>query len=323
MTACAGSDNGLTPIRISLSSESFAQGLSMIAVDGGFFEANGLDVQLIPTAGATDSVTALVSGSVQAYTSAPQGAISLADETPTLMPLRSYAGVAFSLILSKNVVDESGLTEQSPIEDRLQVLNGLTIATISAGSSTTQFVREATDTAGVEVNETFLEQTTMVAALERGNIDGFVSSSPYGQIAVDDGLGVNWIDGPSGQWPGYNADYVGVVVGFTESYARANSEQAARILRSYLDASDFIEDRPNEAQDLLYERFNRVEEPIWEAMWSREGLTAFTNPIMDEAAVRVVYEDYVEALPPGTESVDIDIPRMLGADLVAQAQALP
>ena len=324
-TACGGGSNAAEEgdsIRLMSASFSVGHGLTLLAVDGGFFDRNGLEVELINGGGAANALAAVVSGSVDVYTGEPSAVYAASNQKEMLMPIRSYSGSAISLTLAKSVADKAGLTVDSPIEDRLRILDGLTIATVAAGGSTITLNRAA-ESVGATVENTYLEQASYVAALQSGKIDGFVGSPPFGQIAEAEGIGIDWIRGPLGEWPGNPDDYMQVGVGFTAELGRDKPDLAVKIIRGYLDAAEFIRTKPKEAKEILAPRFSELDPEIWDRVWTAAtNAEVFSDPIPTLDALQFTYDAYVGSLDAATSPPKVDLQRMMATDLVERAQSL-
>lgn len=328
--AACGSDSGepaavdtqepVEKLRIATASFSIGHALTLLAADGGFFEDFGLDVEVVNGQGAQNAVAAAVSGSVQAYAAPPVSVLAANIQTKLLMPVTVYAGLSNSLALSEEAIANSGVAADAPVAERIRALDGLTIASVAAGSSVTQSLNNIISTVeGVEVEYTYMQQNTYVAAMASGAIDGFAGSSPFPQVAEAQGIGQVWLSGPAGEFPGYDESSIGIVMGFTEEFVRENPETAEKVVAAYLATATFIEEEPEKAGDLLFEsRFSDLEPEVWGQVWEGES-QAFTRPVPDMKNAQVALDEYKNSLQPGQPEANVDMSELLASDLMARA----
>lgn len=78
--------------------------------------------------------------------------------------------------------------------------------------------------------------TQMVPSLREGMIDGFCAGEPWGQRAVQDGIGVTAATSQQ-IWP----DHPGKVLGTTADYASANAGTCRALIAAVLDAAKWID----------------------------------------------------------------------------------
>ncbi|GAA1851013.1 hypothetical protein GCM10009836_33720 [Pseudonocardia ailaonensis] len=321
-SACGGggaSQDGSTKVRIALASFSVGHGLSLIARDGGFFERRGLSVEIINAQGAQNAVAAVASGDVQAFVGTPANAFAAASQARFVMPLRAYAGPSVTLTLRVDVAARLGLPANASPEQRLKALDGLTIASISPAISPTLMLRHTSEQAGARINFTYLDQTTYAAALQAKSIDGFIGSSPYAEIAESQGSGLSWLSGPAGDFPGYGSSYMQIGLGITTGYADANPDVTSRMVRSYLDAAEYVRDHPDEAKAVLRKSFPELDGRVWDQVWTSQK-AAFTAPVPTAEDLAFTYREYTES--GSAKGGDIDLDRMLAPQLVDAARSL-
>ena len=309
-----------TEVTLALGSTSVANGLSMLAVDAGCFDKYDVIVNPVSGKSASGALKILLSGDAEFMTGGTsEGLVGSAETAPILMPLRLFGGASVSVVLSEDVAAATGVAADAPIEDRLEALEGLTIATVSASSVTTTTLRAAVETVGVQVEEAYLDQTAMAAALSQGAVDGVVASSPYSNTMVHEGIGEMWVSGPEGEFPNTGIEYFFIPLGFTASYAEENEDVVARVIAGYLDASDFVTDRPEEAKTVVRMSFSDVPEEVWDDVWEQNA-ESFTVPIPNEADL----EQFAAIVPVESRDAvqELELRPLLGEEYLEAAQAL-
>ena len=146
----------------------------------GCFARNGLAVRLPIMDSGAALTTALVSGSVNVALGGSSEQISaVVRGQPIVSLVKVYWGTAGTLVLAKEAAERTGVGPTAPVQARLKALDGLLIATPSPTSTYTSSYKGAADAAGGRIRFTYMTQPAMVAALETGAIQGYVSGAPY------------------------------------------------------------------------------------------------------------------------------------------------
>ena len=166
-------------------------------------------------------------------------------------------------------MDKKGLSASASITDRLKAIDGLTIASTSAGSTFTVALRASTEGVGAKVNVVYMAQPAMVAAMQRGAVDGFVISAPYYALPIANGLAVMWISGPKGEFP--SAPKHSVVVMAKRSFVEANPELTKRIKAVFADFSKAMEERPADVKVAMKKLWPDLDEATLNAVFAQEA----------------------------------------------------
>ncbi|GAB3087890.1 ABC transporter substrate-binding protein [Nocardioides zeae] len=225
LTACGGDDDttadGLT--RVTLSIPPVGDSLPVYqAISKGYFEDEGLSVELTPAANGATTINALVSGSTDlALVSYPSLITAYASDLPVTIAAPAIAGTEEY---------QAGLyvLADSPIEEPADML-GKKFATPSLGSVGDIWFRgvlldEGLDYEDVEFVE--LPQANMAAALEAGDVDGIFQTEPtLSATKADlDVRAIGFQEGPQGLFATSTStleDDPEVVEGFRAAMARA------------------------------------------------------------------------------------------------------
>jgi NitT/TauT family transport system substrate-binding protein len=199
-TAPAAKTGGLTKLTILEGGRVIGWAPAQLASDKGFFRDEGLDVEYITSAqGATTAVAAVVGGSAfMAFTGAPVATSAVGQGSPVRIVLVASNQYGVEVTLSNKVMQERGVTPQSPMDKRVQALKGTKVGIYTPGDSTDQLLRvlfrtyEVNADSEVELIST-QNAANMLAAFQRGAIDGMAVSPPTGQQAESQGIGKVYI----------------------------------------------------------------------------------------------------------------------------------
>lgn len=245
-------------VKIGLGGFTFAF-LPVLAADSaGYFREEGLDVTLIPTGGGTNTMAAVLGGSVDAAGIVFSDAILAAaknQKVVAIAPLMTqYASDA---VVSRGVAAKAGITPAMPLNERLRRLKGMTLAISSRGSGIDKLWRYLLSRAGLDpdrdVTLTVVKIDQMYPALKAGQIDGFNTSSPANNRAVEEGLAV-WVARPSqGEIPGLE-NFLYTVLAVKPDYAKAHRDTLAKIVKALGRANALIHDKPDQVGSLLKQR---------------------------------------------------------------------
>jgi ABC-type nitrate/sulfonate/bicarbonate transport system substrate-binding protein len=244
-TACALHAQQPRSITIVTSSSSIPGGAARIAKEMGLFGKHGIEAKVTPADTGSVASAALISGAVDFVTTGPSDVVSAQGRGQKVVALTSgYRGFAATLVLSKAAAEKVRVSPTAPVAERLKALDGLTIATTSAGSTFAVGPKSAVEGVGAKMNFTYMAQPAMVAALRAGVVDGFIAAAPYYLAPVANGTGVIWIQGSKGEWPAKSAPVNSVVVIVKREFADANPDLMKRVVAVFGDFWKAMDDRP-------------------------------------------------------------------------------
>jgi len=216
-----------------------------IARAKGFFRDEGLEVEQLQTGGGGPDLQALIAGEVDFTIGAGT------YQTDAFTQGRRILNVFNTL--DKNVVNfamhadvakERGITEKSPLKDKLASIRGLKIGGTRPGALTYQqaeyLVRLAGFTPQKEVQVVGAgADAALIAALESRQIDVLAQTVPVPEQAVARGKAILFINNAAGEDPGlvpFNMENV-----FTRpDFAEQNPNTVARFVRAVKRANDFL-----------------------------------------------------------------------------------
>lgn len=227
----SGAASGLTKLKAAYSQTSAVQGALYLAVDQGFFQKYGLDVEVSQVAG-TQQVPAMTAGELQFGTPGGNELVSadLGGASLVMIAVASNYPV-FSLYGAKGVND---------IKD----LAGKSVAVTTAGSSTDAAAQIYLQHFGLDKQVKIQPAATMegiLAVLEKGDAAGGVMSPPSTSLADQAGL-KELVNGPK---LGLPMTHSGVTV--TRDYLKSKPEIVKAFLQGYLEGWNFSVDPKNEA----------------------------------------------------------------------------
>ncbi len=158
--------------------------------DGGFFEKAAVKVAS-NASGRGVNLAALIGGEVDVVIGSPDSAMLAQAQG---QPIKVFAGMvnkyASHVVIKKEILDKAGISEQSPIADKIRVLKGLTLGTTGPGAAPDTLFRFLLDKGDMDPERDVKlvgvqgGGQALLAAMGRDVVDGFCLSSPTADIAV-------------------------------------------------------------------------------------------------------------------------------------------
>lgn len=261
-------------ITIATGSTSLLFGPVYVAAELGFFENEGLDVEVIDMKGGPKDIAAVAGGSAQICACATTSALG-ADSKG--VDLKLFATVLNqydqNLVVQGDIASKAGVSIESPFKDKANLLKGLTIGVTNPGSGTDQMLRYVVKQAGLDpdrdITITYLgSPSAAVAAFQRKRIDGFLMSSPSAQAAevLSDGL---IIFQPARGEIDALKDLAYVTLGAQEQWLKENPEIVAKFMTGYQNALDAIHKDPKTAGEAVFNaHFKQTDRAVFDKAWT-------------------------------------------------------
>jgi NitT/TauT family transport system substrate-binding protein len=269
--AHAGADR----IVINQSATSLSGAAIYVAREAGFFAHENLDVEFVVTGSGIKSIIPLVNGDTQfcaCISSHPLDAmVAGAGDTKIIGTVLN--GYNHKIVLSKVIAARLGVTEASPMRDRVLALKGLKIGITEPNASTDQMTRFVMRQFGLDGSRDAtliaLGVPSLIPALHNQQIDAFDMSSPVPERAVSDGDAITLIDLTKDKFP-ILEQALYMTISVDPGYLKSHRDVAVRLMRAVAGAEAYIQDHQQDARKLL---------------------RAKVFPQMDEAAFDISFEN--------------------------------
>ena len=173
----------------------------------GYFAQEGLTVDITMTGGGGPDIKALIAGDVDfTYTASDQVILPWQEGRRLTMVMGVIPRALINWAMHKDVAQAKGITEKSPLADKLKALRGLTIGTTQAGSLTANLAAYTLRKAGLvpQQDATVIpigSGLIWLAALEQRKVDAALMSPPLPDTAVARGYAILLIDNARGEDP--------------------------------------------------------------------------------------------------------------------------
>ena len=178
-----------------------------LAKANGYFAEEGLDVEMITTSGGGPDIKALIAGEVDFTFTTGDNVILAGQEGKRLvMVMGGLHRLIINWAIHKEVAQARGITEATPLAEKLKALKGLTVGVTQAGALTSHLATFVIRKAGyVPQRDVKIipigAGPTWLAALENRKVDVALTATPVPETAVVRGFAMMFINNAKGEDP--------------------------------------------------------------------------------------------------------------------------
>ena len=261
-------------VTIAQSSNSLAFSPVLLADKRGFFQERGLQTEIVLAGSGSKAAAAVIGGSAQV------GSTALADMVGAVekgQDIRIFGATLVSpggaVVLKKSVAQKVGVTENTPVEQRVKALKGLKVSISTPGSASDTNLRYVLSAYGMDperdvsiVNTGSVENA--LAAFAQGAADGGSLTSPAVEQAIlqHDGLSVvNFAEVPAlkGQ--------LSIGLWSSGKWLDANERTAANVMAGVWKAMDYMHQSPKDAGAVVHkEAWESLDPKVFDLAWQNE-----------------------------------------------------
>jgi NitT/TauT family transport system substrate-binding protein len=266
--ASPGSAQTLKPLRVTIPVIGMNFLPVFVAADKGMFAKEGFEIEIVSTSGDGPDVDALIAGSVQFTISTPNRLLTSYEQGKPLLAIMNMANRnAIDCVMNKDTAAKLGITESTPLDQKLKALKGLKVAGTRPGAFTYLVLVDYAKRAGLVPQQDLQILGVgggqgMIAALENNAIDVACNTSPATDIMVKRGKAIMFTYNSLGKDPAYD-DFLFELLYVRPDYAKQNPEIVRAFCRALLAAIADIRDTPAKDQlPLLRKRFTGVEDDM-------------------------------------------------------------
>ena len=258
----------LTTLRMTIPVTSLTFYPVFVAQDKGFFKKHGLEFEIVVTQGDGPDVDALLAGSVEFTATPPHRLFSAYEQGRKLLGIVNLMNkVGINCFMSKKSAEKAGITESTPLPEKIKKLKGLTIGATRAGAFTFQLATDYVKRGGYTPQEDVKivgagGGPSMLAAVEQGRIDMGCISSPAPELAVSRGQSIMWVNNTKGEDPEFS-EFLMEVLYVRPDYAQKNPETVRKVAAALVEALQFIAKAPDsEHLPILKKNFGGVSDEV-------------------------------------------------------------
>jgi ABC-type nitrate/sulfonate/bicarbonate transport system substrate-binding protein len=232
-----------------------------IAADAGLWDKHGLDVKLTQITG-IGAMNAVLSSSVDFSNSSGPSIIRSNIRGQKLVAIGSTLdALPFELVVRKDVAEAAGITMQSPMEKRAAALKGKKVSVDSPNTIVHGYLRYFARKGGVNPERDYtvasMQPEVALAGLKGKEIEGAILSTPFSASAVRQGTGVIVASSLKGDFKEMLPFTFNVVPARPE-FCNQKPGVCQKLMDGYLDALNFIQDKPQESLAILQKRMGGI-----------------------------------------------------------------
>lgn len=284
---CAAPANAQHKVTYTVGGDGIYYILHYIAHEGGFFEREKVTMDQVAVNSGTRLVAAVMGGSAEGTSVNLALTIQAAEkgsDVVALIPI--YDTFPHTLVLSNDAIKRSGITPQMGVDEKVKRLKGLKIGMTSPGSGSDQLVRTLLQKRGYDPEKEVSLQPlgqgdAMLAAFERGLVDGFSFTPPYPQIAESRGLGKIVIDPFDGDAPELQGGTF-LVLTTTRATMGKSGPALEALVRAFTGAMKFGAEKPEEARKMTRRYFKDMDEAVFNATFDKAIKGLPKNPVLTQ-----------------------------------------
>jgi len=173
----------------------------------GFFAEEGLEVEVIPTSGGGPDIRALIAGDVDfSFTTGDNVILAHQEGKPLVMVMSGLNRLFINWAMHKEVAKAKGITETSPLKEKLKSLKGLTVGVTNPAALTAHLAHFVIRKAGYVPQQDVQiipigAGPTWLAAVENRKVDLALTAPPVPETAISRGFAIMFINNAKGEDP--------------------------------------------------------------------------------------------------------------------------
>lgn len=241
---------GAEKVKITVPAPSTAFAPLYHAQSAGYFTDEGLEAEITVAPG-TASIQAVLARDAQ-FTIAPGTYQLIAHEQGQrlISAMSILTRNAINVVMHKDAAMAKGVTDKTPLLDKIKALKGLRISGGTPGGFAHQVLNSHLLRAGLDPQKDVAvvglgTTPALLAALEQRQIDGFATGTPTPEAAVARGFGVMVVDNSAGEDPNF-AEFMMDVLMLTPDTAKQQPALVRKVVRALLRSNVWMLGHPAE-----------------------------------------------------------------------------
>ena len=178
-----------------------------LAKGKGFFAEEGLDVEITSTGGGGPDIRALIAGEADfTFTTGDNVIMAYQEGKPLVMVTSALNKVFINWAIHKDAAKAKGITENTPLAQKLKALKGLTVGVTNPAALTAHLAAFVIRKAGYVPQQDVKiipvgAGPTWLAALENRKVDLALTAPPVPETAIQRGVAIMFINNARGEDP--------------------------------------------------------------------------------------------------------------------------
>jgi NitT/TauT family transport system substrate-binding protein len=293
--ASAGPGRSADKIKITIAAHSAPFAPLYHAQASGYFAEEGLDVDIVVAPG-PGAVQAVLSRDAQFTVAVATYQIAAYERGQPLLALMSVlTRNSVNVVMHKEVARAKGISEKSPLADKIRALKGLKLSGLTPGSFTQQVLLYYLLKAGLDPQKDVEmvglgTAAALLTALEQRRIDAFAIGTPTPEAAVARGFGLMVVDNAAGEDPDF-AEFMMDVLLAPPEIVKQQPALVRKVVRSLVRSNVWLLDHPAEqAVPFMKPVLGRLDESVILAGLQKTRLGIPRDGRITESAVRLTQQ---------------------------------
>lgn len=209
LLAAGGAANGQAVKKVKITIPVIAHSMLpiFVAQNKNYFSDEKLDVEVNSTNGGGPDIRALIAGDVDFSFTTGDNVILAHQEGKRLVMVMSGLNKLFiNWAIHKDAAKSKGITESTPLAEKIKALKGMTIGVTNAGALTAHLASFVVRKAGLNPQSDVSivpvgSGPTWLAALENRKVDVALTAPPTPDTAISRGFAISFINNAKGEDP--------------------------------------------------------------------------------------------------------------------------
>lgn len=282
-----------TKVNFAMGAGAFYFTLHYVAQAGGYYDAEGLDLDEVNVSSGPRQTAAVMGGGSDVAPLGLQLVVQASQRAGSIVAIcAGYNILPMSVLLSNDAIAKSGITETMSTDDKVRRLKGMRLGITTPGSGTDDMLRALLNRRGMDPNRDITIQPLvtaegMLAALARGATDGFCFTTPIPEIAVARHLGQIVLEPLAGDVPeAANVPYI--IMATSPETIAAKRPLLLAMVRCWIKAMDLVKADPKSASQLVRRYFPDLDQPVYDTAFEKYRAGVPTSPMITDTQVQNV-----------------------------------
>jgi len=285
-----------------------------LAQNKGFFADEKLEVDVTSTNGGGPDIRALIAGDVDfSFTTGDNVVLAQQEGKKLIMVMSGLNKLFINWAMHKDVAKSKGVTEATPLADKIKALKGLTVGVTNPGALTAHLaafvIRKAGYNPQQDVNIVPVGSgPTWLAALENRKVDVALTAPPVPDTAISRGFAILLINNAKGEDPSIPEFLMENLIARPDTVAK-DGDTIRRMVRALTKANQWaLQSTPEQVAEALKPSMTTIQPDLLLAgvqavrpALSKDGRTSersvqITQDILEQAGIlkkRVVFSEIV------------------------------
>ncbi len=273
---------------IAIPAVSFAFTGDYVAEDAGLYKESGLDVEVKFLAG-NAGFNAMVSGAVDFSLSSGTNLDRAAARGQKMLAIANMNNLPpWDVVIRKSIADAAHFDPKAPLAERAKILKGRTLVVDGVGSAAHSFLRVIAMAGGIDPNSitvSALQPQEMLAAYQRGQIDGISLGPPWPQTLAQQESGVVVVASGLNGDPAWLTPIGSSTVITRPQFCAEHRSICQKMGHALAAASRFVHEHPQETLAILQKRFPHTAPPVVAASFEAMRKAMPASPTIDAQAL--------------------------------------